>query len=51
VGVELEVGSRACPGKVAPKQVEEKLGKGGGNVTLLKPNGEPIGEDRSPAPG
>jgi hypothetical protein len=34
-----------CPGKVAPKQVEEKLGKGGGDVTLLKPSGEPIGED------
>jgi hypothetical protein len=34
-----------CPGKVAPKQVEEKLGKGGGDVTLLRPSGEPIAQD------
>ncbi|MBS1845773.1 MAG: hypothetical protein JST53_15255 [Actinobacteria bacterium] len=34
-----------CPGKVEPKQVEEKVGKGGGNVTLLKPNGEPAAAD------
>jgi hypothetical protein len=34
-----------CPGKVAPKAVEEKLGKGGGTVTLLKPSGEPVGDD------
>ena len=31
-----------CPGKVEPKQVEERVGKGGGDVTLLKPNGEPV---------
>jgi hypothetical protein len=34
-----------CPGKVAPKQVEEKIGKGGGDVTLLKPSGEPVKGD------
>jgi hypothetical protein len=33
-----------CPGKVEPKVVEEKVGKGGGNVTLLKPSGEPASE-------
>jgi hypothetical protein len=34
-----------CPGKVAANQVEETVGKGGGNVTLLKPNGEPASKD------
>ncbi|MGH2938073.1 MAG: hypothetical protein ACRDPE_08135 [Solirubrobacterales bacterium] len=34
-----------CPGKVPKKQVEEDLGKGGGDVTLLKPSGEPVSED------
>lgn len=34
-----------CPGKVEPKQVEERVGKGGGNVTLLAPNGEPVSEN------
>ncbi|MBS1895016.1 MAG: NHL repeat-containing protein, partial [Actinobacteria bacterium] len=34
-----------CPGKVEPKLVEERVGKGGGNVTLLKPNGEPVGDN------
>jgi hypothetical protein len=34
-----------CPGKVEPKQVEEKLGKGGGDVTLLKPSGEPVSDN------
>lgn len=33
-----------CPGKVPANEVEQKVGKGGGNVTLLKPNGEPVGE-------
>lgn len=34
-----------CPGKVGQKQVEEAVGKGGGNVTLLDPSGKPVGEN------
>jgi hypothetical protein len=34
-----------CPGKVEPKQVEENVGNGGGDVTLLKPNGEPASDN------
>jgi DNA-binding beta-propeller fold protein YncE len=34
-----------CPGKVPANEVEQKVGKGGGTVTLLKPSGEPLSED------
>jgi hypothetical protein len=34
-----------CPGKVPAKEAEEKVGKGGGSVTLLKPNGDSIGDN------
>ncbi len=33
-----------CPGS-SKKGVEETVGKGGGNVTLLKPSGEPVSDD------
>lgn len=32
-----------CPGKVPANEAEQKAGKGGGDVTLLKPSGEPVG--------
>ena len=32
-----------CPGKVPANEAEQRAGKGGGDVTLLKPNGEPVG--------
>jgi hypothetical protein len=34
-----------CPGKVEAKVVEERVGKGGGNVTLLNPSGEPVSDN------
>jgi hypothetical protein len=34
-----------CPGKVPAKEAEQKVGKGGGTVTLLKPSGEPVADD------
>jgi hypothetical protein len=34
-----------CPGKVPANEAEQKVGKGGGTVTLLKPSGEPLSED------
>jgi hypothetical protein len=34
-----------CPGKVPAKEAERAVGKGGGNVTLLKPNGELASDD------
>jgi hypothetical protein len=34
-----------CPGKVPTKEAEEKVGKGGGSVTLLKPSGEPVSDN------
>jgi hypothetical protein len=33
-----------CPGS-SKKVVEEKVGKGGGDVTLLKPSGEPVSDN------